>query len=111
MSTTNIAAFFAKVESDPALAEKLAQANAEAIASVANAEGLPFTAEEFLQEQQDLLSDEALSGVAGGVAGQGEVIGEPRLLGTGIIDRNGRTIMMVNRQPLPNPNIRTRPRE
>lgn len=111
MSTENIAAFFTRVDSDPVLAEKLAQANAEAIASVASAEGLPFTAEEFLQEQHNLLSDEALSGVAGGTSGLGEVIGEPRLLGTGITDRNGRTIMMVNRLPVPNPNIRPRPRE
>lgn len=111
MSTENIAAFFAKVDSDPALAEKLAQANAEAIASVASAEGLPFTAEEFLQEQQALLSDEALSSVAGGVTGTSGTYGEPVVMGTGITDRNGRTIMMVTRPRVPNPSIRIRPQE
>jgi predicted ribosomally synthesized peptide with nif11-like leader len=67
MSTDNISAFFAKAQSDPALADKLGLATAEAFASVARQEGLPFTAEEFLSFQTSELSDESLTRVAGGI--------------------------------------------
>lgn len=66
MSTENITAFLTKVDSDPALAEKFTRATAEAFASLAREEGLPFSAEEFLAFQKAELSDEALAHVAGG---------------------------------------------
>jgi predicted ribosomally synthesized peptide with nif11-like leader len=66
MSTENITAFFAKVQADPAVAEKIVRATAEATAAVAQKEGLTFTAEELLHFQAHSLSDGELEDVAGG---------------------------------------------
>jgi predicted ribosomally synthesized peptide with nif11-like leader len=67
MSTENITAFFAKAESDATLADKVSQATVAAFVSVAQQEGLPFTAEEFLNFQVSELSDETLARVDGGL--------------------------------------------
>lgn len=91
MSTENITTFFARVESNPALAGKLAQATAHTFATVAQQEGLPFTADELLAVRQGkALSDEALSSVAAG--GFWDFLGE---LGT----HAGKTSDSLNKFP------------
>lgn len=77
MSTDNITAFLSKLSTNPDLADKLALATAEAYARIAQEEGLPFTAEEFLAEQGNALSDASLSEVAGGQGSPDVWISQP----------------------------------
>lgn len=67
MSTENITAFFAKLNADPFLADKVSHAQAEVFAKLGLEAGLPFTAEEWLTAQSELLADEELGQVSGGV--------------------------------------------
>jgi len=73
MSTENLNTFFARVDSDPSLAEKVAateslstEDKARALSALSEEAGTPFTAEELL-EFISMISDEELSDVAGGV--------------------------------------------
>ena len=73
MSTENVVRFLNQVATDPALAEKVAatealsmEDKAHALSAVSDEAGTPFTAEELLQVLS-MISDEELSGVAGGV--------------------------------------------
>lgn len=73
MSTDNITRFLDQVAADPALAEKVAatealsmEDKAHALSAVSDEAGTPFTAAELLQ-LLSMISDEELSGVAGGV--------------------------------------------
>lgn len=68
MSAKNITTFLHKAQTDPALAEKIVLATAEATAAVAQQEGLPFSAAEMLHFQANVINDEELESVSGGGA-------------------------------------------
>lgn len=76
MSTENLNTFFSQVGNDPALAAKIAateplgrEEKAAALAQLSEEAGTPFTAEEILAFFATPLSDEELSGIAGGGRG------------------------------------------
>ena len=78
MSTENITAFLQKSRTDSALGEQVnaiyEQADlavAQALATIASEQGLPFTVEEFLREEHSILPDEALDPVSGGTSQRG----------------------------------------
>lgn len=73
MSTDNISAFLAKSETDTALAAQIRAIHEQAAATLAadlarlsQEAGTPFTAEEFLANQSQALSDAELEAVSGG---------------------------------------------
>jgi hypothetical protein len=73
MSTENISTFFAKAAADTSLAQKITSLHEQAqtelaakLAQISEEAGTPFTAEEFLSEEQARLSDACLAAVTGG---------------------------------------------
>lgn len=77
MSSANITAFFDKARTDESLAEKIqalyaeaAAATAQALSALAAEIGIRLSPED-LHSSASEVSDDALSGVAGGMAGEG----------------------------------------